>query len=213
MQLHTHKVGLQGSAAGRYTTGHSRTRFRRVPTYAWSSPHRTAKMRPSQILSSVLFLLVMHGEMTVPRSDIVGFGWVGTIALLHHKCPAFISDRMSRRDRYMVYALSTGQSFHDQALTCARELVTRQPSRPEKDTRVVYTRIVNTRRIENPRERREVERLLQQSKTTISPLSIKVTHALQSAAAEDVLYRGMHIPACRKQCTHILGGVGEPHIL
>ena len=60
-----------------------------------------------------------------------------------------------------------------------------------KDTRVVYTRIVNTRRIKDPRERQAVERLLQQSKTT-TPLYIKVILALQPAAVEDVLYRGMH---------------------
>lgn len=77
-----------------------------------------------------------------------------------------------------------------------------------KDTRVVYTHIVNTRRI---KIRESIEHCYRQS--TTSPLSIKVILALQSATIEDVLYRGMHIPACRKQCTHILSGVGETHIL
>jgi len=134
----------------------------------------------------------------------------------------------------MVNALSSGHpSFYDQALTCVRSHNTAIEARGQgatgrrnhvrlsrlfwypssgKNTTVVYTRIVDTRRIKkkNPRERRA---LLQQSKTTTSPLSIKVIPALQSAAVEDVLYRGMHISACRKQCTHILSGVGKSHIL
>jgi hypothetical protein len=52
-----------------------------------------------------------------------------------------------------------------------------------------------------------------QKKTNILLLSTKVFPALQSTTAEDILYRRMHVSACRKQGAHILRGVGEAHVL
>lgn len=52
-----------------------------------------------------------------------------------------------------------------------------------------------------------------QQKTNIPLPSTEVFPLLQSTTAEDILYRRMHISACRKQGTHVLRGVGEAHVL
>jgi len=43
--------------------------------------------------------------------------------------------------------------------------------------------------------------------------STKVFPVLQSATAEDILYRRMDVSACRKKGAHILRGIGKAHVL
>lgn len=52
-----------------------------------------------------------------------------------------------------------------------------------------------------------------QQKTNVLYLHQGIFPVSQSTAAEDILYRRMHVSTCRKQSPHVLRGIRKAHVL
>ena len=78
------------------------------------------------------------------------------------------------------------------------------------DRKYVYTHEANTGIWRNRVTGRE---LSAQKYMNILLPSTKILPVLQSTTTENILYRRMHVSACRKQGAHVLRGVSETHVL